>query len=182
MKGPMRAHAALIAALLAAVVVTLDAQTTTQVHPGTGGSPHVRTEWSIGGAKISIEYGRPFLKGRPEGQLMPQGRPWRTGADEATTLKTDKPLTFGALVVPAGTHTVYTVPGASEWQLIVSKRTGQWGVPYPEGDDLGRAAMKVGKTNAPVEQLTISVDETPSGGTLRIEWGMTSVSVPFSVR
>jgi hypothetical protein len=176
----MRHHTAIIPVLLAAFV-TLSAQKTTQVHPGAGGSPHVRSEWSIGKANISIEYGRPFLKGRPESQMMPPGQPWRTGADEATTLKIDRPLTFGTLRVPAGTYTLYTVPGANEWQLIVSKSTGQDGIPYPEGQDLGRAAMKVGKTATPVEQLTISVDATPSGGILRIEWGSTSASVAFTV-
>jgi Protein of unknown function (DUF2911) len=168
------------AAVVASLGITLSAQKTTPVHPGKGGSPHVRTDWTVDGANISIEYGRPSLKGRPESQVMPPDKPWRTGADEATTLKTDKPLKFGTLAVPAGTYTLYTVPGA-EWQLIVSKKTGQWGVPYPAGEDLGRVPMKAGKTSAPVEQLTISVDDTPAGGTLKVEWGGTSASVPFTV-
>jgi hypothetical protein len=178
----MRSYAVIIPVVVAAAcLVTLSAQKTTQVHPGAGGSPHVRTEWSIDGASISIEYGRPFLKGREESKLMPPGQPWRTGADEATTLKTDKPLKFGTLAVPAGTYTLYSVPGATTWQLIVSKRTGQDGIPYPEGQDLGRAPMSVGKTAAPVEQLTISIDDTSTGGTLRIEWGSTRATVPFTV-
>ena len=133
------------------------------------------------GANISIEYGRPFLKGRAESQMMPPGQVWRTGADEQTTLKTDKPLKLGTLTVPAGTYGLFTVPGPTEWQLIVSKRPGGWGIPYPQGEDLGRAPMKVGKTKAPVEQLTISIDDTPAGGLLRFEWGTTSASVPFTV-
>jgi len=164
-----------------ALTVTLEAQKTTQLNKGSGGSPHVRTEWTIDGASIAIEYGRPFLKGRSESQMMPPGRVWRTGADEQTTLKTDKALKFGALAVPAGTYGLHTVPGAAEWRLIVSKRASGWGIPYPEGDDLGRVPMKVGKTKAPVEQLTISIDDTPTGATLRIEWGTTSASVPFAV-
>jgi hypothetical protein len=167
---------------MVAFAVALGAQKTTQVHPGKGGSPHVRSEWTIHGANISIEYGRPFLKGRSVGkEVAPFGQPWRTGADEATTLKTDKPLKFGTLSVPAGTCTLYTLPGESEWQLIVSTRTGQWGIPYPEGQDLGRVPMKVTKTGSPVEQLTISIDETAGGGNLRVEWGTTSASVPFTV-
>lgn len=168
-------------ALLAAMPGVAVAQKTTEVHPGKGGSPHVRTEWTIDGATISIEYGRPLLKGRPEATLMPPGQPWRTGADEATTLRTDRPLRFGALAVPAGTYTLYTVPGATGWQLIVSRQTGQWGIPYPEGQDLGRAPMTVEKTAAPVEQLTIAIDDTPAGGTLRVEWGSTSARIPFTV-
>jgi len=116
-----------------ALTATLDAQKTTQTKMGGGGSPHVRSEWTIDGANISIEYGRPKLKGRAEKELMPPGQEWRTGADEATTLKTDKALKFGTLMVPAGTYTLYTVPGATEWHLVVSKKTGQVGRPVPAG-------------------------------------------------
>jgi hypothetical protein len=159
----------------------LDAQKITPMHPGSGGSPHVRAEWTIDGAAISIEYGRPFLKGRPESQMMPHGAVWRTGADEQTTLKTDKPLKFGTLAIPAGTYGLHTVPGPTEWQLIISKRGSGWGIPYPQGQDVGRVPMRVAKTKAPVEQLTLSIDDTPAGGTLRIEWGTTSATVPFTV-
>ena len=158
------------------------AQKTTPVHPGTAGSPHDRTEWTVDGANISIEYGRPYLKSRTVGkEVAPFGKEWRTGADQATTLKTDKPLKFGSLAVPAGTYTLYTVPNESGWQLIVSKKTGQWGIPYPAGEDLGRAPMTVGKTSAPVEQLTFGIDDTPAGATLRVEWGTTKASIPFTI-
>jgi DUF2911 family protein len=170
----------LTVAAVALAGAAVAAQKTTEVHPGKAGSPHVRTAWTIDGAAITIEYGRPFLKGRPLDKLAPAGREWRTGADEATTLITDKPLKFGNLSVPAGTYTLYTVPGDKEWQLVISKSTGQWGVPYPAGQDLGRVPMSVGKTKT-AEQLTISIVDTPAGGTLRVEWGDTSASVPFTV-
>ena len=91
------------------------AQKMTELKVGKGGSPHVRSDWTIDGATISIEYGRPFLKGRSEAQLMPPGREWRTGADEATTLTTDKNLMFGSVHLTPGSYTLYTVPGATEW-------------------------------------------------------------------
>jgi hypothetical protein len=162
---------------------SLQAQKSTTVHPGKAGSPHVRTEWAIDGANVSIEYGRPSLKGRTPGKDVDpyEGREWRTGADEATTLKTDKPLRFGTLSVPAGTYTLYTIPTGGTWQLIVSKKTGQWGIPYPKGEDLGRVAMKAGAAPKAAEQLTISVDDTPAGGTLHIDWGTTRASIPFTV-
>ena len=109
------------------------------------------------------------------------GREWRTGADEATTLKTDKALKFGSLSVPAGTYTVYTIPTGGTWHLVISKKTGQWGIPYPKGEDLGRAPMTVGKAPAAAEQLTISVQDTQTGGTLHIDWGATRASIPFTI-
>jgi DUF2911 family protein len=170
-----------ISATFLAFGIGLSAQKTTQIHAGRGGSPHVRTQWTVDGATVSIEYGRPYLKGRPESEVMPPGKEWRSGADEATTLETDKPLKFGTLAVPAGKYTLYTVPNANEWQLVISKKTGQWGIPYPAGEDLGRVAMKAGKTATPVEQLTWSIDDTPSGAVLRLDWGSASASVPFTV-
>jgi hypothetical protein len=168
---------------------SVQAQKTTTVHPGKAGSPHVRTEWTIDGAALSIEYGRPSLKGRTPGKDVDpyEGREWRTGADEATTLKTDKALKFGTLAVPAGTYTLHTIPTGGTWHLIVSKKHLNdkggplWGIPYPKGEDLGRVPMTLGKAPKAAEQLTISVDDTPAGGTLRIDWGTTRASIPFTV-
>ena len=177
----MRRVIFVVSAALLLAASGLAAQTTKEIHPGKAGSPHVRSEWKIDGAAISIEYGRPSLKGRPESQVMPPGKEWRTGADEATTLRTDRTLRFGSLVVPAGTYQIHSVPGASSWELIISKSTQAWGIPYPAGQDLGRTPMTVTKTPKPVEQLTISIDDTPAGGTLRIEWGTTSAQATFTV-
>jgi hypothetical protein len=174
-----------IAAALVTVAAasTLADQKTTQVHPGKGGSPHVKTEWMIDTANISIEYGKPSLKGRPEVDVMPAGKPWRTGADEATVLTTDKALKFGTLSLAPGSYTINTQPGDKSWELIIGKlgKPGQWGIPYNAALEIGRAPMTGGKTKAPAEQLTISIDDTPKGGTLRVEWGTTSASIPFTV-
>jgi hypothetical protein len=173
------------AAVVALVIVgtnALGAQTMTQTGPGAGGSPHVKTTWTIDGAKLAIGYGRPALKGRPEATLMPPGKEWRTGADTATTLVTDKTLKFGAITLAPGSYTINTVPGAT-WQIILGKleSPGQWGVPYKPALELGRAPMTLAKTTAPVELLTISIDDTPAGATLRIEWGTTRATIPFTV-
>jgi len=170
------------AALVGAVATVLCAQQSTQTGPGTGGSPHFKTEWTIDGAHLTIEYGRPFLKGRPEAEMMPAGKPWRTGADEATIITTDKPLTFGTVKLAPGTYTINTQPG-EPWQLILGKlgKPGQWGIPYLPALELGRTPMTKEKTAAPVEQVTISIDDTAAGATLRIEWGTTKVTAPFKV-
>lgn len=175
------ATVAVVSMALAAVAA---AQKTTDIHPGKGGSPHVRTEWTIDGANISIEYGRPHLKGR---KIFPDihkyGEVWRTGSDEATVLTTDKPLTFGTLQVPAGKYSVWTVPGEKEWQLVINKDIPKWGTMYKSvaASDLGRVPMKLEKPSSPVEQFTISIDDTSEGATLQLEWGDVRATTPFTV-
>ena len=171
-----------VAVLVGLQVVGLWAmQDTTQIHPGMGGSPHVRTEWAVAGANISIEYGRPYLKGRTIGKdLVPYGEVWRAGADEATTLTIDKTLIFGNLTVLPGTYTLWVMPAADQWLLIVNKQTGQWGTMYDANNDLGRAEMMLEELSEPVEQHTFSIDEKVDGGVLKIEFGTTRASIKFS--
>ena len=168
--------------VLSGSALVLEAQKTTPLATGSGGSPHVRTEWTIDGANISIEYGRPYLKGREEATMMPPGSPWRTGADQATVIKTDKPLKFGTVSLAPGSYTINTQPGA-QWQLILGRleKPGQWGIPYNAKLEIGRTPMKAGKAAKPVEQVTIAIDDTPAGANLRLEWGTTSVVAPFTV-
>jgi len=169
------------ATLAAGLTAGLPAQKTTEIHPGRGGSPHVKSEWAIDGAVISIQYGRPYLKGRDVKMLEPFGDVWRIGADEATTLVTSRKLNFDTLAVPPGTYTLYAVPGEKKWELAINKQTGQSGTEYHQDRDLGRVAMTVSKLPAPVEQLTISIDDTNAGATLHIDWGTVRASAPFTV-
>jgi hypothetical protein len=171
------------AVAIAALGITVSAQKVTDLGTGKGGSPHVRTESTIDGANISIEYGRPALKGRTPGKDIDpyEGKEWRTGADEQTTLITDKPLKFGTLSLPAGRYGLHTIPMKGTWQLIVSKREKGWGIPYPAGQDLGRVPMTMGKVPKADERLTISLEDTATGGMLHIDWGTTRASIPFTV-
>ncbi len=144
-------------------------------------SPHETVEATIGGKKITITYGRPYLKGRKAvgGTLVPYGQVWRTGADEATILTTEADLMIGSLSVPKGSYSLFTLPTEAGWKLIVNKTDKQWGAfSYKEADDLGRTDMKVGKTASPVEQFTISL----TGGVLKMEWENTSASVDVKVK
>lgn len=147
-------------------------------------SPHETTSATINGKKITITYGRPYLKGRKLGapDFVPYGKVWRTGADEATTLVTEGDLMFGNVTVPKGTYTIYTLPSATGWKLIINKQTGQWGTVYDEKQDLARIDLKVGKTAAPVEQLTISVAPAGKGGVLKLEFENTSATANFTVK
>ena len=167
----------------AALSVTISAQKNTPMKTGSGGSEHLRSEWTVDGANIAIEYGRPALKGRTPGKDIDpfEGKEWRTGADEQTTLITDKPLKFGTLSINAGRFGLHSIPVKGQWQLIVSRREKGWGIPYPAGTDVGRVPMTMGKAPKPGENLTISIDDTPTGGTLHIDWGTTRASIPFTV-
>lgn len=179
-------HKSMVAVMLtlAALGVGVSAQKVTDLGRGSGGSPHVRAEWAIDGANIGIEYGRPLLKGRIPGKNIDpfEGREWRTGADEQTTLITDRPLRFGSVSVPAGRYGLHTIPVSGTWNLIIHRRPKGWGIPYPGKDgELGRIPMTMGKVPTPGEMLTISIDDSPQGATLHIDWGTTRASVPFTV-
>lgn len=172
-----------LCAALALPASTLVAQKMEQTGVGHGGSPHVTTSWNVGGAAISISYGRPYLKGRDEAKMMPRDSVWRTGADEATVITSNKPLTFGKVTLPAGSHTINTLVRANDWELLLGKldKPGQWGIPYQSALELGRVPMTLGKAKAPAEQVTYSIDEVGKTHVLRIEWGTKSATVPFTV-
>lgn len=138
----------------------------------------------VDGARVAIEYGRPSKRGRVIwGTLVPWGRWWMPGADEASTLSTSATLVFGELVVPAGEYTIYTSPGDSDFALIINRETGQYHTVYDSGRDLGRVAMTTAKTAAPVERMTFAVEPRPGGGgVLKLIWDDREYLAPFVVR
>lgn len=147
-------------------------------------SPHETVSAEVGGAKISITYGRPYMKGRQvAGGLIPYTSVWRTGADEATTLTTDKMLMFGNLHVSAGSITLWTAAAETgAWKLILNKETGQWGTAYKPENDLGRVDMTIEKLDTPVEQFTIAIEPgTGKSGRIVMTWDTVKMVVPFSV-
>lgn len=144
-------------------------------------SPHETVSAVIGGKKVTIEYGRPSKKGREIfGKLVPYDQVWRAGADEATTLTTEGDLMIGSLHVPAGTYALFTIPGASEWTLVVNKTAKQWGAfKYDANTDLGRVQMKASKTPSTVETFTITLaSKGGSNGELAMSWDNAMASIP----
>ena len=133
------------------------------------------------GKKVTIDYGAPSVRGRKiMGDLVPYGKVWRTGANEATGLVTDTDLMVGGTRVPAGKYTIYTLPGENNWQLIINKQTGQWGTEYNQAQDLARIPMNVEPLNSPVEQMTFSFEKTgPDSANLVLEWEKTKLIVPL---
>ncbi|MFC5861310.1 DUF2911 domain-containing protein [Acidicapsa dinghuensis] len=144
-------------------------------------SPLAKAEVSLTDAQISIDYSAPSMRGRQifgDGTLVPYGKVWRTGANSATTLKTSGNLMIGSLSVPAGTYTIYSLPTAEGWKLIVNKQTGQWGTVYKEDMDLGRVPMEKASNASSVEKMVIDFENTSGDSTeLHVKWADVDASV-----
>jgi hypothetical protein len=179
---------ALIAASLLAIAGLASAQMSRAEDKSKRPSPPASAACKFSDGKtIKIDYSSPRAKGRKifgdasEKALVPYGEIWRTGANEATTFVTDTNLQAGGKDIPAGDYTIFTVPKASEWWLVISKKTGEWGTDYPgEKEDLARVPMKVSKTKAPVENFLIAFDQAGSKCTLRMEWENTRATVDIT--
>jgi hypothetical protein len=142
----------------------------------------VRVE-SAGGAALMIDYSRPAKRGRAVyGGIVPYGEVWRTGANAATQFRTDKALDFGGIVVPAGFYTLWTLPTANGWKLIVNSETGQWGTAHKADKDLYTIDMKVASLPQVVERFTISVEPNATGGVLNLDWDTTRASIAFTAK
>jgi len=139
-------------------------------------SPPATANVAVAGAAIRINYNTPHLRGRHLGtpEIVPYGQVWRTGANPATTIITSAPLKFGTLLVPAGTHTLFSLPSADAWQLILSNDVGEWGLDYKPTKDLGRIPMKAKPVSTPQEVMSLSFENTTATSTeLHIRWDTT---------
>jgi len=146
-------------------------------------SPHEIHEFDVAGCHITFDYGRPSKKGRVIwGGLVPYGRWWMPGADEASIVTTTKTLVMGDLTMPAGAHTLYMLPDERVSKLIVSNETGQFHTVYHPNLDLGRIDLSLRTISTPVEQLTLAAEPRPGGGALTLTWDDREYSVAFVVK
>lgn len=138
----------------------------------------------IGSTTFAIDYGSPLLRGRTLlGDVIPYDRVWRTGANQATQFTTSGPIRIGGLVVPAGTYTLFTAPHTAGVDLIVNKRSGEWGTEYNRSLDLGTTRMTSETAAAPVEAFTISIlPRDKRHGQLVLEWGTFRWTAPIEVQ
>ncbi len=153
-------------------------------------SPHETVNATIAGNDISVVYGRPYTKdpksGEPRkiwGTLVPYGKVWRMGADEATIFTTKNAIEMGGTTIPAGTYSLYLLPAEDgSAKLIINKQTGQWGTKYDEAQDLARVDLKKSKPESPVDQFTIEIEQTDAAGVLTLAWEDTQYSVSFTAK
>jgi hypothetical protein len=134
------------------------------------------------GKTIAVAYSSPRMRGRKIfGDLVPFGEVWRTGADNATSFVTKADLVAGGKNIPAGNYTLFSLPAQTKWTLIVSKQTGEFGIPYPgEQFDFARVEMKLSKLPSPIENFTISFDQTGAGCAMKLDWESTRASLELS--
>ncbi|WP_370478000.1 DUF2911 domain-containing protein [Tamlana flava] len=125
---------------------------------------------------IKVIYSRPQLNGRDMSTLAPTGKVWRTGANEATEIKFYKDTKFGGKEVKAGTYSLYTIPGETEWTIILSKDTDVWGAyGYSESNDVLRTTAPVSQ-GEPIEAFSIAFNDNA----MHLAWGTTRVAIPVS--
>lgn len=181
-------HLLICAGVLIAATLSLSAQQKPPASP-----PEVATG-SIAGKTITIKYNSPRVKGR-EGHVYgsdgliktahgSQYPIWRGGANAATTLTTDADLKIGDLSVPKGTYTLFfDISNPDQWDLIVSKKTGEWGLAYDKSADLGRVQMQMTQPSAMVEDLVYTIKDTGgNAGSITIAWENKEASVPVTVQ
>jgi hypothetical protein len=146
-------------------------------------SPPANVAATIAGKKITIEYYAPSMHGRKiMGNLVPYGEVWCTGANWATKITTQANLQMGTLKLPAGSYSIWTLPNAKEWTLIINKQTGQFHKDYDPSTDFGRTTMNLKTLSAPVETFKIDLrSDGGNQGTLALGWETTEASIPFTV-
>ncbi len=154
-----------------------------QFGPSKYTSPPAKVAATIAGKKIMIDYYAPSMHGRKiMGGLVPFGEVWCTGANWATKITTEANLRMGGLKLPAGSYSIWTLPNANEWTLIVNKQTGQFHKDYDSATDFGRTKMNLKTLANPVETFKIELrSDGGNQGTLALDWETTEASIPFTV-
>jgi hypothetical protein len=148
-------------------------------------SPLDSLTFTVAKQPVKLCYGRPSSRGRTMigSAAVPYGRLWRTGANEPTIFFTPVAVTVAGIAVPPGRYSLYTVPGAAEWEIIVNRSTKQWGeesnyTPEVQKQEVGRARVKSETVKSPIETFTIRSEGAGNGATLLLEWEKTRVKIP----
>lgn len=146
-------------------------------------SPKAVLTQVVGTTEITITYHRPGLKGRALESLITNGEVWRTGANQATEIAFSKEVKIGGKTLAAGTYSLYTIPGESEWAFIINNKLS-WGTQYSQGKDVIRFKGNVSSVNNLTETFTINIADISKEGTkaaIELRWGNLVVKAPFEV-
>ena len=164
--------------LLAATFILFSAASRAQITPQPSTSQTITQGFGLG--TITLTYSRPNTKGRKIfGYVEPYGNVWRTGANWATTINFSDDVTIEGNKVPAGEYALFSIPGESQWTIILSKKVKQWGAyTYNQGDDFLRFNVKPVKLPRPVETFTLAFENMfPTSGELHLLWENTFLAI-----
>ena len=140
------------------------------------------TDYKVADKAVRIIYSRPQLKGRSMAELAKPGEVWRTGANEAPEITFYKDVNFGGKDIKAGTYSLFTVPGANEWTVILNSKMNQWGAYfYDESADVARITVPNGSDSASLEEFSIAFKEVDGGVHMVMGWDKTRVAVPITM-
>ena len=141
------------------------------------------TEVTIKGKKISINYGRPSLKGRDLLSLAPVGTVWRLGMNQATSIDSEADLMVGSTEVKAGKYTLWLKKtGENTWTLNFHPKTGVWGVPELKEGYVAELPLKFAKASDSAEQVTIALSDNSGKAGVKIQWGTMSLTGSIGVK
>ncbi len=178
MRKTLIAVAAVVAVMVIAAVVFAQQDKSKRASP----PANAKCQFADG-RSINVDYSSPRMKGRKiYGGLVPYGQEWRTGANEATTFDTTTAVEIDGTTIPAGHYTLFTLPAQGTWKLIISKKTGEWGIPYPGAqNDLSRLDMKTQALPSNVENFTISFQKAdPKSCVMNLDWEKTRAYVDIA--
>jgi len=138
---------------------------------------------TFGSATVSINYGRPKLQGRDMLAQATDGMVWRMGMNEATEIKTEADLKFGATVIPKGNYSLFMKKmSAEQWELIFNNKTGMWGTEYSAADDLASVPLSLSVNSQAVEAFTVELTAmNETAGALKVMWGTHILSSAFTI-
>jgi hypothetical protein len=141
-----------------------------------------KTEIDTAAGKITIDYGRPELKGRDPLTWQKDGSYWRMGMNETTTLTTPVDLLFGSAQIAKGTYSLWLLKaGADSYDLVVNSRVDPHGMTHDGTKDVAAVRLKKEATSEAAEVLTIQLQPAPRGGTFVMTWGTIRLSAGFQV-
>ena len=164
----------LLTIALAGVLVFLLSSFTALAH----GADRGEAKATIGSANVSIDYGRPELKGRDMLKMMPVGGVWRIGADAATTIKSNVDLDFGGTRVAKGEHILLTrLAEPGKWSLVVSAKSANQ---YEPSARLAEVPLEFRDGNESVEEMTITLANKDGRGVIEIAWGTSRLTASFT--
>lgn len=149
-------------------------------------SPEAAAETSNAGVNVKVTYSKPGKKGRhifgreQDKVLLPYGKVWRTGANEATIIEIGQGVSIAGKPVKPGSYSLYSIPDQGSWKIILNSDVGQWGTEYNDGKNVLTVEVPIRVKPSVQELFTIYFEDIPNGSNMILSWDQTEAIVPFT--